>query len=493
MDKEVLLKLIRCGETSRVQFKERFTTPKQMAGEMVAFANGEGGDILFGISDKTGEVVGLDYEDVQFITRELGNTANEHVRPTVYIKTDVVEFDGKLVLVATVQRGRNKPYKDLSGTIWVKQGAGKRRVTDNGEILSLFQEAGEYHPDEMGVSGTSVKDLDTLALDRFFENVYRKSMSDFDLPRDRLLKSLHVTDEDGRLTTAGLMFFGQRPQLFRPTFVIKAVWFYGNSIAGTEYRDSRDIEGTIPEMYEQGMMWLKSCLRRVQDGQSFNSVGKLEISETVLEELLQNALVHCDLLKTAAIRLLVFDDRVEIINPGCVAGGHSIEEIMLGNSFARNPLIANFCAKMMPYRGLGSGIPRVLAENCKIEFYDDKAGNQFTASVSRITANKTANKQDVTTNKQETTANEDINTANKQEITANKGDITQLQQRLLLYLKDNPNAVSGDLENKIEGATKQNIRYALDKLRELGLLKRIGSKKYGTWEVCNKEYTVKEN
>lgn len=493
MDKEVLLKRIRCGETSRVQFKERFTTPKQMAGEMVAFANGEGGDILFGIRDKTGEVVGLDYEDVQFITRELGNTANEHVRPTVYIKTDVVEFDGKLVLVATVQRGRNKPYKDLSRTIWVKQGAGKRRVTDNGEILSLFQEAGEYHPDEMGVSGTSVKDLDTLALDRFFENVYRKSMSDFDLPRDRLLKSLHVTDEDGRLTTAGLMFFGQRPQLFRPMFVIKAVWFYGNSIAGTEYRDSRDIEGTIPEMYEQGMMWLKSCLRRVQDGQSFNSVGKLEISETVLEELLQNALVHCDLLKTAAIRLLVFDDRVEIINPGCVAGGHSIEEIMLGNSFARNPLIANFCAKMMPYRGLGSGIPRVLAENCKIEFYDDKAGNQFTASVSRITANKTANKQDVTANKQETTANEDINTANKQEITANKGDITQLQQRLLLYLKDNPNAVSGDLENKIEGATKQNIRYALDKLRELGLLKRIGSKKYGTWEVCNKEYTVKEN
>lgn len=487
------MKLIRCGETSRVQFKERFTTPKQMAGEMVAFANGEGGDILFGIRDKTGEVVGLDYEDVQFITRELGNTANEHVRPTVYIKTDVVEYDGKLVLVATVQRGRNKPYKDLSGTIWVKQGADKRRVTDNGEILSLFQEAGEYHPDEMGVSGTSVKDLDTLALDRFFENVYRKSMSDFDLPRDRLLKSLHVTDEDGRLTTAGLMFFGQRPQLFRPMFVIKAVWFYGNSIAGTEYRDSRDIEGTIPEMYEQGMMWLKSCLRRVQDGQSFNSVGKLEISETVLEELLQNALVHCDLLKTAAIRLLVFDDRVEIINPGCVAGGHSIEEIMLGNSFARNPLIANFCAKMMPYRGLGSGIPRVLAENCKIEFYDDKAGNQFTASVSRITANKTANKHDVTANKQETTANEDINTANKQEITANKGDITQLQQRLLLYLKDNPNAVSGDLENKIEGATKQNIRYALDKLRELGLLKRIGSKKYGTWEVCNKEYTVKEN
>lgn len=70
-------------------------------------------------------------------------------------------------------------------------------------------------------------------------------------------------------------------------------------------------------------------------------MGKLEIPETVLEELLQNALGHADLLKTAAILLLVFDDRVEIINPGCIMGGHSIEEVMLGNSFARNPLMAN--------------------------------------------------------------------------------------------------------------------------------------------------------
>ena len=48
--------------------------------------------------------------------------------------------------------------------------------------------------------------------------------------------------------------------------------------------------------------------------------------------------------------------------PGCIAGGYSVEEVMFGNSFARNPLMANFCAKTMPYRGLGSGIPRVLSE-----------------------------------------------------------------------------------------------------------------------------------
>lgn len=117
-------------------------------------------------------------------------------------------------------------------------------------------------------------------------------------------------------------------------------------------------------------------------------MGKLEIPETVLEELLQNALVHADLLKTAAIRLLVFDDRVEIINPGCIMGGHSIEEVMLCNSFARNPLIANFCAKTMPYRGLGSGIPRVLSEDRHVKFIDSKDGNLFTVCIYRVLAEK---------------------------------------------------------------------------------------------------------
>ncbi len=117
-------------------------------------------------------------------------------------------------------------------------------------------------------------------------------------------------------------------------------------------------------------------------------MGKLEIPETILEELLQDALVHADLLKTAAIRLLVFDDRVEIINPGCIMGGHSIEEVMLGNSFARNPLMANFCAKTMPYRGLGSGIPRVLSEDSHVKFIDSKDGNLFTVCIYRVLAEK---------------------------------------------------------------------------------------------------------
>lgn len=94
------------------------------------------------------------------------------------------------------------------------------------------------------------------------------------------------------------------------------------------------------------------------------------------ERLVFNRLVYF-------IRLLVFDDRVEIINPGCVFGGHTLDEVKMGNSFARTPLMANFCAKTMTYRGLGSGIPRVLSENSHVEFIDSKEGNQFTARIFR--------------------------------------------------------------------------------------------------------------
>ena len=210
----------------------------------------------------------------------------------------------------------------------------------------------------------------------FFKSVFSKRADEFNMPVAVVLKNAHITDILGRLTIAGLMFFAKEPQLFRPQFCIKAVWFAGNHIGGTQYHDSRDITGTIPEMYEDAMRWLKSCLNRPQNGQSFNSEGILEIPEIVLEELIQNALVHLDLLKPAAIRLLVFDNRIEIVNPGCLPDGQTIEEVMMGNSDPRNPQLAQFCSKTMPYRGLGSGIPRVMSENCDVELIDRPDGTE---------------------------------------------------------------------------------------------------------------------
>ena len=112
-----------------------YESPEEIAKEMIAFANSHGGAILFGVEDKTGELLGLSYEQIQQISRELANAAQEQVRPIIYIETEVVRIDDKHFLVCSVLEGKNKPYKNLQGEIWVKQGADKRRITENVEIL----------------------------------------------------------------------------------------------------------------------------------------------------------------------------------------------------------------------------------------------------------------------------------------------------------------------------------------------------------------------
>jgi len=464
-----------------VQYKLEFTTQKQIAEELVTFANTRGGLIIFGAEDKTGKMVGLTYEQLQYTSRELGNTANEHVRPTIYIDIETVKHDDNAFMIAYVKNGAYKPYKDLSGNIWVKQGADKRRVTENAEIRRLLQASQQYQVDIDGIEGSSEDDIDTKALDEYFAHVYGKSVSDFQMSSANVLRNAHITDFMGRLTTAGLMYFAKNPQQFRPQHCIKAVCFFGNELGGTQYRDSRDITGTIPEMYDEGIRWLKSCLNRPQNNNSFNSVGELEIPEIVLEELLQNSLVHLDLLKPAAIRLLVFDNRIEIINPGCLPDGQTIDEIMMGNSDPRNPQLALFGSKTMPYRGLGSGIPRVMGSGCDVELIDHPEGNQFVARVWRTTQKNEATTQKANIDLETTTQKDNATTLNSEYTTQKPLNTTQ--KEILDYLKEHPHANRQEVALAIGDITEDGIKFNIGKLQQYGYLKREGGRKSGEWVV----------
>lgn len=476
MTEQELIELCSIGESTTLQYKLEFTTQKQIAEELVAFANTHGGTIIFGAEDKTGKMVGLTYEQVQYISRELGNTANEQVRPVIYIETETIRHNEVLYLVAYVKNGLYKPYKDLSGNIWVKQGADKRRVTENVEIRRLLQNSHQYEADAEGVDGSSENDIDTKALDAYFSNMYHKTVDDFSMPRKNVLRNAHILDAENRLTVAGLMYFGREPQQFLPQHCIKAVWYVGNEIGGTEYYDSRDIIGTIPEMYDEALRWIKSCLKRPQNGQSFNSVGQLEIPEVVLEELLQNALVHLDLLKPAAIRLLVFDNRIEIVNPGNLPDGQTIDEIMLGNSNPRNMLLAQFGSHTMPYRGLGSGIPRVMATGSDVEFIDRPNGNQFVARIWRTT------QKDLNTTQK---ANDGLElTTQKAEITTQK-PLNTTQKRILDYLKNYPKATRQEVATTLGHITEDGVKFNIGLLQQYGRLKREGGRKNGKWVVLS--------
>lgn len=376
MNAKEIKELCALGENSKVQFKLRVDNPSKIAAEIIAFANYRGGTILVGVEDTTGEIIGLTYEQVQQAGRDVGNAATNHVRPTVYLQTETVNVDGKIVLVVNVDEGIDKPYKDLSGNIWIKQGGDKRRVVENSEMLALFQASGSFRPDEKGVRRTTINDIDLMQVNEYLEKYYGKRVDEFGLPIEQLLQNLQIMTENGRATLAGLMFFGKHPQMFEPAFMVKAVSFFGNDMGGLEYRDSKDLTGTIPRMFEAGMAFLNANLHSLQAGQSFNSVGKLEISEVALKEIFQNALVHRDYLIQAPIRIMIFDNRVEIISPGGLPTGVDVESIRFGKTQQRNPLMATFCAKTMDYRGLGTGILRATKEVKNIEFVNDE-GQQF--------------------------------------------------------------------------------------------------------------------
>jgi len=132
------------------------------------------------------------------------------------------------------------------------------------------------------------------------------------------------------------------------------------------------------------MAFIMRNLHKIQAGRGVNSPGTPEIPPAVFEELLVNALVHRDYLVSAAIRIFIFDNRIEIINPGHLPNNLTVEKIKEGNSNIRNPILVSFVAKgLLPYHGLGSGINRALENWPDIDFIDDQEGCLFKAIVRR--------------------------------------------------------------------------------------------------------------
>jgi len=372
-----LIDIIKAGENSKVEFKQDTIHQDSLLQEIVAFANTEGGIIIFGIQDHTYQIIGLSIKQLDDIDKQIANITNDLIRPFLQIITDTILIDDKRLLIISIPKGSNKPY-NTKGAIYIRQGTTKRLLSDKDEILRLYQSTGNLYADEMLVENTSIKDLDLDKIKNYL-SAQKKNVSNID---ERLLINLSVLKSE-KLTLGGLLFFGKNPQQYKPVFLIKAVSFFGNSIGGKDYRESLNIQGTIPELFDAGIRFFKNNLKHTQQGQNFNSVGILEISQVAIEEILQNALVHRDYLRNSPIRLLIFDNRIEIISPGKLPNNLTVENIKLGHAVARNNLLVTYCSKIMTYRGFGSGITRSLEEQPNIEFTNDVDGEQFIVKIPR--------------------------------------------------------------------------------------------------------------
>ena len=417
MTKEDVLRLRDTAEQTRVQFKERVTRDNKydVSCEMVAQSNSRGGMIVVGIDDKTGRINPLSFVEVQETTNLLGSLASEGVVPQILLDIENVQMDGGVIVVATVKQGKSKPYRDSKGIVWVKQGADKRKVFDNAELIAMLMENGQMHPDSMPVNGTSIKDLDENTLRDYLLNRFRSDFERQQLPITELrhrsldeiagvlsqtpegiLKNNGLILEDGTLTVAALMLMGKYPQRWLPAFTVRCVSFIGNSIGGTEFRDKsgNDADGNAVHLYNYIISFLTRNLRKKQVEKDFNSQGELEVSIASLSEIVTNGILHRSYVIEAPLRVFIFDNRIEIHSPGLLPEGVSMESIKHGASVPRNKLLFNHGINLLPYTGAGSGITRALKFTPDIKFVNDETLNEFVVMVERGNVEETDAKKD---------------------------------------------------------------------------------------------------
>ena len=431
-----ILKQIKAGEVSGMQFKERILDKYDIACELVAFSNSHGGKLVVGIKDKTGEINALSYSEVQETTNLLSDIASENVVPSILIKIDTVEVEDGYLIVATVKEGLNKPYHDNKGIVWVKNGADKRKVFDNAELAEMMTDCGSFAPDEAGVRDATVNDLDATTIKQFLGNRFDRVLEKKGLTGDafneasldmicsaiakghdceKILRNLRFIRPDGTLTVAAMLLFGKYTQRWMPMMTAKCICFAGNSVGSKVFRDKvndADMEGNLLHQYDTIMDFFTRNLHNVQVEEEFNSMGKLEIPYTSLVEFTVNSLVHRSLNMKAPVRIFIFDNRVEIHSPGALPNGLTIDDIKAGTSMPRNMFLFNNAIYLLPYTGVGSGITRALDEDINVTFMNNDKAQEFVITVWRGESNQVEGESNQVGNQVEEKSNqvEDHNT-----------------------------------------------------------------------------------
>ncbi len=360
MDRIELLELIQKGEDFWTEFKEDISSPDELVSEICAFANAQGGKVIIGVSD-SGEIIGVsrDYSD------EISNWTTTKIEPPLPVIIDKVSYDEKLILIINVPLGPHKPYfVKVKGQLipWIRVGSTKKKAGPT-ELQRLFQDSRRFFADEMEIEGTSIDDLDLEYLDRFFRENFQKSIEDelsqSEISLEKLLENLKLF-KNGYLTTAGLLLFGKNPQMYLPFCIIWALRVKGFDTTEGKFLDRKEISGKLNDQIEKTERFLKEHLKLHGEIKGFDREEEYEIPLEALREVIVNAVAHRDYTIPSNIRLFIFDDRIEVINPGKLPNTVTIENIKYGIHVERNPIIVSYLTKFKKMSQIGTGIPRMI-------------------------------------------------------------------------------------------------------------------------------------
>ena len=345
--------IISSGEGYNAEFKVSLPSKvKDITEEVCAFANASGGVVLIGVDDNN-LIQGVTIDNAK--RSAIQNSINE-ISPSLQCETYSIEIEGKQITAIEVPSGANKPYV-LSGAIYVRQGPNSQKLTTVEEMRDFFQQADRIYFDEAPRTEVNIVtdlDKDNIAVFRT-EAGLNNTISD-----EQIFRNLRLTTKEGYLKNGGVLFFAKEPEHFFEKAVIRCIAF-----DGTDKRyiiDDKIMTGALYQQFLKSMYWLHSKLdiRYEIEGEGSKPRKELwEIPETVFKEAIINSLAHRDYYdKGGRIKIELFDDRVEISNPGGLVSAIPRNEFGK-RSLSRNPLIFGLFERMRMVEQIGSGISRM--------------------------------------------------------------------------------------------------------------------------------------
>ena len=360
------IKTLLCGESKNVEYK--LTPPSRSINytkTAVAFANGQGGCLVFGVEDQTLRVVGIAEDKVFTVMDSISDAIVNSCEPLIIPDITMHDVNGKTVIVAEIAPGLQRPYHIKS--LGQEQGtfvrvAGTTRQADQPTIRELTIEGSNRSFDQVQCLGLSVTEEDVEALCASLTKTAKDNAEDPSkvktVTEKQLLQWGVLAEQDGQLVPTNAYAILTGNEAVRS--VVQCGVFKGTTKA--VFVDRREFVGTPQELIEESYQYV---LRNIHMGARFKGVYRQDVYEIppdAVRELIVNAIVHRSYIDHSSIQIAIYDNRLEITSPGRLPMGQTIERMKQGYSKIRNEALASAFEYMGYIEHWGSGILRVMQE-----------------------------------------------------------------------------------------------------------------------------------
>ena len=372
-----LLEIIANGENSGVEFKRDDLRTQDLAKELVAFSNLEGGMVLLGVEDD-GTITGLTRQDLE---EWVMSVCRDKIRPAIVPLFEVVRNveDNNDVAIVRVTRGYDVHalWHNNTNRYLMRVGTQSREASQE-ELARLFQQRGTIRAELRPVSGATLANLDRRRLRNYFGDIRQQ-----DVPADgdeeawlALLINTEIMTEEG-VTVGGMLLFGKTPNRFLPHAGIDAVAYPGTE-QDYDAQERMALRGPMTPLLneggdivenglvEQALDFVQRNTRVVVEAEGGRRVERPVYPPDALREGIVNALIHRDYLLTSTdIELAVYSDRLEIISPGRLPNGITPDRMRAGTRAARNQILKDVMRDYRYLEHMGMGIPRKIVRGMR--------------------------------------------------------------------------------------------------------------------------------